>query len=328
MTSQYTYTEADVNKAFTALSATVFHKGLDAHSRDCNPCPKILIVAGAQGSGKTYLLEKKLLPTGCYENYVRLYLPRFRELHPQYDMMKNRGVLHVYENTERFVWALGHKMHEYAFSNRYNIIMETALDSDGFAKFPPDAVKKGYRFEVHMIACQKEFSHWATLDRGVKSIEKNELERFMPLSKIEASQLNARAILDAFENACTKVPGSEITLYHRGIETGMESKPLCHSACTSPSELTPQSEYNGQPFVRLPSLNPSFEIRRNAQANFPCSYLQYAQVVNAGMIDIRVRDEMVKLNCKTLERAQALIPQVPSVVFRDLSMYVLKYINP
>lgn len=328
MTSLYSYTSADVDEAFSTLSESLFDQARDAECHDCEPSPKILIVAGAQGSGKTYLLENKLLPTRRYENYVRLYVPSFRELHPQYDQMKDQGILHVYEHTERFVWELGAKVFAHAFANRYNIIMETALDSAEFAAFPPAAVQAGYQFEVHMIACQKEFSHWATLDRGVKSIANDELERFLPLSAIEASQLNARAILDAFENACTQVPGSEITLYHRGIETGMESKPLCHSECTSPSELTPQAEYHGQPFVSLPSLNPSFEIRRSAEANFPCSYLQYAQVVNAGMIDAGVREEMVRFSCKTLARAQALIPKVPSDVFRELSLYVMKYVYP
>lgn len=328
MNSLYSHTKADLDKAFATLSESLFAKARDAECLECEPSPKILVVAGTQGSGKTYLLENKLLPSGRYENHVSLYLPSFRKHHPQYERMKDHGIRHVYEHTNKFVWDLGSRVLDHALENRYNIIMETALDSAKFADFPADAVKAGYQFEVHIIACQKEFSHWATLDRFVNSVASDVVERVLTLSAIEASQLNARAILDAFENACTQVPGSEITLYHRGIETGMESKPLCHSECTSPSELTPQAEYHGQPFTSLPRLNPYFEIRRNASANFPCSYLQYAQVVNAGMIDAQVREEMVKYNCKTMERAQALMPIVPSEVFRELSLYVMKYIYP
>lgn len=328
MTSLYPYNDADLDQAFAMLSESLFDKRRDADCATCEPGPKMLIVAGAQGSGKTYLLENTLLPSGRYSNYVRLYLPSFRELHPHYAQMKEHGVLHVYEHTEAFIWALGRKVFEYAFSNRYNIIMESALDSPAFAEFPPVAVEKGYQFDVHMIACQKEFSHWATLDRGVRGLERNELERFLTLSAIEASQLNAKSILDAFENACTQVPGSQITLYHRGIETGMDSKPLCHSHCDAPAQLTPQADYDGQPFVQLQEINPLFRILRSAQADYPCSYLQYAQVVHAGMTDPHVRQEMVKFSCKTLERAQSLIPRVPEDVFRALSLYILKYIYP
>lgn len=325
MSALYPFTPADVDQAFTTLSQTLFDKARDADCDNCDPAPKLLIVAGAQGSGKTYLLENTLLPSGRYENYVRLYITAFRELHPQYSQMIEHGILHTYEHTEQFIWALGDKVFEHAFANRYNIIMETALDNPRFADFPPAAVDAGYQFEIHMIACRKEFSHWATLDRGIKSLEKGELERFVPLSKIETSDFNAKAILDAFENACAQVPGSEITLYHRGIETEMQSKALCHSQCVTSAELVPQSDYQGQPFVTLPELNPSFLIVRNARANAPCSYLQYAQVANAGMVDPNTRQRMVQLCCKTLDRAQQQMPKTPADAFRELSLYVLKY---
>lgn len=327
MSTMYPFTEAHLQDAFAALGDTLFNQRREM-GEDGRPAPKLLILAGAQGSGKTYLLEKTLLPSGRYDNYVRLYLPEFRKLHPQYEQMQAQGVLHVYEHTEAFIWALGAKVMAHAFENKYNIIMETALDSLGFAEFPPLAVAAGYRFEVHLIACQKEFSHWSTLDRGVKSVAASELERFVSLTQIEKSQANARTILDAFENACTQVPGSEITLYQRGLEANRQTQPLCHSKCDSYAELTPQANYNGQPFVLVPGLNPSFEIRRSPKLNFPCSYLQYSQVVHAGLIDQQMRQEMVKVCCTTLDKAKSLIAQLPADVFRDLSLYVLKYVHP
>ncbi|AXO90101.1 zeta toxin family protein [Pseudomonas parafulva] len=324
MSHPYPYTEAELQAVFEAVSATLFDKTRDVAS-DGQPEPKLLIVAGAQGSGKTYLLENHLLPGNAYDNYVRLYVPAYRALHPRYEQMRALSGLEVYAQTEPFIWALGNKLFSYAFQNRYNIIMESALDSADFASFPATAVALGYRFEVHLIACQKEFSHWATLHRGVKAVAKDEFERFVPLSKIETSQGNARAILDAFENACTQAPGSEITLYHRGFETGMESQALCHSRCEAPAALTPQPDFKGQPFVTAPQLNPHFQIIRSEQANFPCSYVQYSQVVHAGMVDAPARQQMVQHCCQTLEKAQALMPAIPQSVFRELSVYVLKY---
>lgn len=328
MSTIHPHSEIELDAAFSTLSETLFDKPRDAQCQNCEPSPKILIVAGAQGSGKTYLLEKKLLPSGRFDNYIRLYLPSFRALHPAYAAMEDKGSLYVYEHTEAFIWALGERVFKHAFTNAYNIIMETALDDPKFAAFPPSAVDAGYQFEVHMIACQKEFSHWATLDRAVKSLEKNEFERFLRLSQIEASQLNARLILDAFENACTQVPGSQITLYHRGIETAMESKPLCHSHCEVATELSPQQDLDGEPFVRLPAINTSFIIQRTPQENYPCSYPQYAQVVHAGMTDSEARQQMVRLCCKTLGLAQDSVAGIPADALRALSLYVIKYIYP
>ncbi|PYG98277.1 zeta toxin family protein, partial [Arthrobacter stackebrandtii] len=193
MTTLYPYTAADLDKVFASLEPLWFDKKRYASGLDSNPNPSILIVAGAQGSGKTYLLDNHLLPSGRYDDFVRLYLPSFRELHPHYAAMQEKGVLHVYEHTEPFIWALCEKVFNHAFDNRYNIIMECALDDLRFADFPAQAVQAGYRFEVHLIACQKESSHWANLDRGIKSIGANDPERFMPLSVIEGSQANARA---------------------------------------------------------------------------------------------------------------------------------------
>lgn len=73
----YTYTQEQVTAAFDEIKATLF--GITAEAT-----PKMLIAAGLQGSGKTYLLEKSLLPSGRYKNYVRLYLLEYREKHPQY----------------------------------------------------------------------------------------------------------------------------------------------------------------------------------------------------------------------------------------------------
>lgn len=326
-TTDYSFTENDLQHAFEQLSETLFDVTRDI-SAESLPAPKVLMVAGAQGSGKTYLLENSLLPSLRYQNHVRLYLPVFRELHPHYAQMIEQGTLHAYEHTENFIWRLGARVCEYALEHRYNIIMETALDDPKFADFPPVAVAAGYQFEVHMIACQKEFCHWATLDRAMKSLEENTLERFVPLSRIEASQANARIILDAFEDACREVAGSQITLYRRGLETGMESKVLCHSQCSAPFELLPQLDYFGEAFISAPELNRIFSILRTPSADAPCSYPQYTQVVHAGMIDPELRLEMVKVCCKTLGRARQHAGRVPTSALRELCLYILKYAQP
>ncbi len=328
MTTLYSFTDSDVDDAIAQLDDWLFHNAREAAKSESGSSPEMLIVAGAQGAGKTYLLEKQLLPSGRYPNHVRLYLPDFRKLHPQYEAMSEHGVLHEYEHTETFIRALSGKIFELAFANRYSIIMESALDDKAFAGFPPGAVAAGYRFEIHMIACKEEFSHWATLDRGVKSVEKGEIERFVALSQIQASQANARNILNAFEHACTQALGSEITLYERGFETDQQSKVLCHSTCDAIGVLTPQADYNGQAFFQAPYHDTPVEIRRSPEGSGSGTYLQFFQVVHAGMIDEPVRQLMVKACCKTLGRSTDLVPRIPKDTFRELSQYVLKYTYP
>jgi hypothetical protein len=135
---KYTYTPEQVIAAFDEITATLF-SGITAEAT-----PKILVVAGLQGSGKTYLLEKNLRPSKRYNNYVRLYLPDYRRKHPRYAEMVKLGVLHAYEHTEAFVREVSTKIFTQAFSGRFNIIMECAFDSLDFATSrrwrPPPAI--------------------------------------------------------------------------------------------------------------------------------------------------------------------------------------------
>ena len=119
----------------------------------------MLVVAGLQGSGKTYLLEKNLLPSKRYDNYVRLYLPEYRKKHPQYAEMIKLGVLHAYEHTEAFVREVSAKIFTQAFTGKYNIIMECAFDSIDFAAFtvgnsPGLSVRDPHRW-LHPSVCSR-----------------------------------------------------------------------------------------------------------------------------------------------------------------------------
>src|SRR3546814_14827822 len=55
------------------------------------------------------------------------------------------------------------------------------------------------------------------LKRALRSLEKQEMERFVTLSALNASLSNAQATLLAFETAAKTVSGSQIFLYERGF---------------------------------------------------------------------------------------------------------------
>ncbi|MDH0302327.1 MULTISPECIES: zeta toxin family protein [unclassified Pseudomonas] len=326
MTELYTFASEDVTAAFDGLASSLFQRKRRVDAQG-NPAPRMLVVAGAEGSGKTYLLNNSLLASKRYDDYVNLYTPDFRKLHPQYEQMKEHGGRHAYAHTESFIWQLGTKIFGHALANQYDIIMETALDAPGFANVPALAREAGYQLELHLIACQKEFGHWATLERAVKSVAEDALERFVSLSKIETSQGNAMKIIDAFEAACLMVPGSQICLYQRGMETDRESRLLCHSLCTPDLRLEPQADYHGAPYFQPPHIEGVFEIRRGSAVQASSTFPQYFQLVHTGMVDKQVRDKMLKACCATLGRAQALSERIPADAFRELALYVLKYLH-
>jgi len=293
----YTYTPAQVTTAYDEIIATLLN-GITAEKD-----PKMLITAGPQGSGKTYLLEKTLLTSRRYDNYVRLYLPEYRERHPQYAQMIEHGVLHAYEHTEAFVREVSTKIFEKAFQCKYNIIMECAFDSIDFTAFPPMATAAGYQFETHIVACKKDFAHLSSIRRALTSLERREMERFVPLSALNASLANAQATLLAFETAAKAVSGSQIFLYERGFGPLKERILRVQSTYTLGSD---GALVISGPKVAYAS---AFEL-----------------IVNNRLHLIGDREEMVKQCHLALSKAQIHAEHVPDAVFNDLYAYILRYV--
>ncbi|SDP01528.1 Zeta toxin [Pseudomonas arsenicoxydans] len=296
VTPSYTYTPEQVTAAFNEIKATLF-RGITAEQT-----PKILVVAGLQGAGKTFLLEKHLLPSKRYDKYVRLYLPEYRRKHPQYAEMIKLGVLHAYEHTQAFVEEVSEKIFTEAFTLKYNIIMECAFDRITFATFPPLATAAGYQFETHIVGCTREFAHVSSIKRALKSLENQELERFVSYAVLDASMSLAHAIILACEVASKAVDGSQITLYERGPGSLKERVQRAHF--TYPKADTP---------APTPSTAPT-----------PNS--TYANIINNHVCTPRERDEMVKDCHLALLKAQTYDQLVPAVVYNDLYSYIVKYV--
>ncbi|WLG87836.1 zeta toxin family protein [Pseudomonas cucumis] len=294
----YAYTPEQVTAAFTEITATLF-TGIIAEAT-----PRMLIVAGLQGSGKTYLLEKNLLPSNRYANYVRLYLPDYRKKHPQYAEMIKLGVLHAYEHTEAFVREVSAKIFEGAFKRKYNIIMECAFDSIDFAAFPPMATAAGYQFETHIVACNQEFAHASSIKRALRSLEKQEMERFVTVSDLDASMSNAQAIILAFETAAKAISGSQITLYERGLGALNERTLRAQSTYTKAADGT--LTIAGTPA--------------------PYTYSAYGRIIDNHIYTMSERDEMIKECHLALLKTQAHAERVPDFVYNVLYAYIVKYV--
>lgn len=293
---KYNYSSDDVIKAFDEIFPALFV------GKTAEAIPKLLITAGVEGSGKTYLLEKSLLPSGNYGNYIRLYLPEYRKKHPHYADMIKLGVLHAYEHTEAFARELGEKIFANALSQRCNIIMECAFDDIGFAglaKFVP-----GYQLEVHVVGCNHAFAHLSSIKRAFSSLEKQEMERFVSYSRLESSISNAPAVLVAFEFIAKTVSGSQIFLYERGLGTLSERVLRAHSTYT----LDPNGNLN------------------EVSTLLPYTYRAYDTILRRSVYSMEERDEMVRECHLQLLKTSKYDKQVPDFVYNDLYSYITKYV--
>ncbi len=319
----YPYTAAELNNVYNKLEKELFATTKDIGD-DGKPAPKILVVAGVQGSGKTYMLNNTLLKQARYSNYVRLYLESFRELHPRYDEMRGLSVTDRYRSTETFIWELCDRILKYAYESHHNIIMETALDTKAFASLISGTALAHYQFDVHLIGCKLDFSHLSTIKRALDSLELGILERFVDIASIESSMENAEIILNAFETACMRVSGSQITMYERGFGALKNRKMLCSSRCDRINILTPYPFLNEEG-VEIPVFEHAHHIERNETSELSCSYDSFTTVVN-GLIDTPAdRTEAWGEAYSSLARMRPFWKQVPPRLRNTLWSYIKKY---
>lgn len=295
----YTYTPDQVTAAYEEIEAKLFD-GITVEA-----IPKILVVAGIEGAGKTYLLEKSLLPSKRYENYVRLYLPEYRKKHPQYEEMIKLGVLHAYEHTEAFVREVSTKIFTQAFTGKYNIILECVFESFDFAIFPPTATAVGYQFETHIVGCTLEFAYLSSIKRALKSLEDREMERFLTLSRLKASMCYAQAVILAFETAAKAVSGSQINLYERGFGALNERALIAQSTYSKAADGSVSAT--------------------TTKINF--TYSVYSSIIDNHVFATRDRDEVLKECHLALLKTQAYAQDVPDFVYNALYAFITKYVN-
>jgi hypothetical protein len=319
----YTYTSQELDEVYIELEKTLFAVKRDIGDEG-KPAPKILVVAGVQGSGKTYMLNNTLLKDGGYDNYVHLYKESFRELHPRYRELARLDVISRYKHTEGFIWELCGRVFKHAYQNKFNIIMETALDTKAFASVISGQELSDYQFDVHLIGCKKDFVHLSTINRALEALEKGTLERFVDIATIETSIENAEVILNAFEAACMRVSGSTITMYERGFGALKNRRKLCSSRCDRIDTLTPY------PFVDEEGTTRTLEeqthrIERSEQLPVPCSFASFSALVEAPVTGEHDRTQAWQEAYRALSRMRPFWKQIPTRLAETLWSYIKKY---
>lgn len=323
--THYVYTPEELDSVYNALEATLFNVRKDIGD-DGMPAPKILVAAGVQGSGKTYMLNNTLLKDPRYLNYIPLYQESFRELHPRYAEFADQDVTSRYKHTETFIWELCSRVFSYAYQNKFNIIMETALDTKAFATVISGPELADYQFDVHLISCKKDFVHLSTINRALNALEEGTLERFVDIATIETSIENAEAILNAFEAACMRVSGSTISMYERGFGALKNRKKLCSSRCDRINTLTPLVFANGDG-VAITVEEQTHRIERSEQLAVPCSFASFIALVEAPVSDAPDRQQAWEQAYAALPRVRRLWKHIPPRLLKTLCRYIKKYMQ-
>jgi hypothetical protein len=320
VSNKYAYTKQDVEKVFHEMEEQLFASRTPG--ADDESVPKMLVVVGVEGAGKTHLLNE-LLKTSRYSNYVPLYEPEYRTRHPHYDEIEKHGVVYAYKQTEAFVRDLGAMIFEKSLEDKYSIIMEAGLETREFAGFQTGEHACLYEYEVHVIASKKDFAHVSTIVRALDSVKGNKLERFVSHRDIDAGMANAKAVLTAFEEACSKVQGSEITLYERNFSTDKKSRMICHSQCVKVGELTPQPINSGGVSVSV-DMN-QVRIEYKSGAVLFGVYKAFSDVADGAIFHRYGREKMV-LECHAaLAGTLQLDRKDAGLAVNNLYSYILKY---
>ena len=321
--THYAYTPLELDDVYNALEQTLFNVRKDI-GEEGMPAPKILVVAGVQGSGKTYMLNNTLLKDPRYSNYVSLYSEHLRELHPRYAEFADKDVTSRYRHTETFIWELCSRIFSYAYQNKFNIIMETALDTKAFATVMTGPELADYQFDVHLIGCKRDFVHLSTIKRALNALEEGVLERFVDIGTIETSIENAEAILNAFEAACMRVSGSSISMYERGFGSLRNRKKLCSSRCERVSTLTPHV-FTDEHGAHITLQEQSHRIERSEALPVPCSYSSFLALTDAPIEGTEDRQEAWQAAYGALARMRQFWKQIPPRLPDTLWGYIKKY---
>ncbi len=321
--THYSYTPQQLDDVYNKLEDTLFKVRKDMDDNE-QPAPKILVVAGVQGSGKTYMLDHTLLKEERYANYVRLYRESFRELHPRYAEFADQDVTSRYKHTESFIWELCSRIFQYAHQNKHNIIMETALDTKAFANVISGPELLDYQFDVHLIGCKKDFVHLSTINRALDALEQGTLERFVDIATIETSLENAEVILNAFEAACMRVSGSTISMYERGFGELINRKKLCSSRCDRINTLTPVVFFD-EDGKAITVQEQTHRIERSEQLPVPCSFATFTALATAEISKPEDRREAWQQAYGALARMRRFWKQIPPRLPESLWSYIKKY---
>jgi UDP-N-acetylglucosamine kinase len=128
--------------------------------------PVVVFIGGQTGAGKTAVTSMVSRAFQHGDGYANANMDFYTPYHPHYERLRQRdeatASAHVRHDTEAW-WA---KAQEHAISQRYNVVVESAMRSRAeFEDLMPQFRDSGYRVEVALLAVPESLSRLGILYR-------------------------------------------------------------------------------------------------------------------------------------------------------------------
>gem|GEM_PF-6637423 len=141
--------------------------------------PKLTIIGGQQGAGKTMLVNN-ILSRSNITSIQRLVVDDLVPHIPGYAEAARHNVLEVQAQVGDTPQIWGEMLLEHAFKNRHDIVLELA-NVEGVQSFLYEAAEHGYQSDLRMVATRKHDSWTGILNRFERSLanQSNSLTHFI-----------------------------------------------------------------------------------------------------------------------------------------------------
>ena len=140
--------------------------------------PIAITLGGQPGAGKSNLY--KIARKRFSNNIVEIDLDKFRIFHPFYWQIKKIYGKNDSIKTNPFVFMIVDMLIEDLSSQKYNLIIESSLNTPSSALFNGKYLpSKGYKVELHIMATSKKISWQGTIERYNKGVRNGRCSRFV-----------------------------------------------------------------------------------------------------------------------------------------------------
>lgn len=157
---KYGFTKADVEEATERVLKRIM-KQQDIYSPVAQPI--LYLLGGQPGAGKSTISDRLLKEN---PNAIFINPDTYRELHPQYEVIKAELQTDAVQVTVEFSGAVTEQVRRVLSDQKYNLIVEgTFRTLETPLRIAKELKAKGYIAELHAIAVPKDISYVGTLDR-------------------------------------------------------------------------------------------------------------------------------------------------------------------
>lgn len=176
--------------------------------------PKIAILGGQPGAGKTNLIKMAARTLFNGQNVIKINGDEYRRLHPGIDTIIKEDEKKIAELTDPDVRTWTKRLFDTAIENRRNIIFEGTMRTKEPLMSTIENLKKN-EYQIHVLALcvSSKISRLGILSRYEKQKESIGYGRWTPPTAHDAAYVNMPFTIEAIEKQSLF---DRLTLYNRG----------------------------------------------------------------------------------------------------------------